>query len=73
MLYTDDAKQLLTETPEWTQHDSRSGCPLLPHRLLAICDIAADKNGSIEIVQHITSIDHPFVLYNPETNTSEER
>jgi alpha-aminoadipic semialdehyde synthase len=68
-----DAKQLLTPPPEWIQNDSKSGCPSLPHRLLAICDITADKGGSIEIVQQTTSIDHPFLLYNPKTNTSMER
>ncbi|UJR16111.1 hypothetical protein I4U23_003023 [Adineta vaga] len=67
-----DAKQLLTPPVEWEQNDPKSGCPSLPHRLLAICDITADKGGSIEIVQNTTSIDHPFLLYNPATNTSME-
>ncbi|CAF2100508.1 unnamed protein product [Rotaria magnacalcarata] len=72
LLRIGNANQLLTPPPEWTQNDTRSGCPTLPHRLLAICDITADKCGSIEIVQHITTIDHPFLLYNPKTNTSTE-
>lgn len=73
LLRTANANQLLTSPNEWTQNDLKSGCPTLPHRLLAICDITADKGGCIEIVQHTTSIDHPFVLYNPKTNTSSER
>ncbi|CAF5079822.1 unnamed protein product, partial [Rotaria sp. Silwood1] len=45
---------------------------IYPHRLLAICDVTADKGGSIEFVQDTTSIDHPFLLYNPKTDTSVE-
>ncbi|CAF1565046.1 unnamed protein product, partial [Adineta steineri] len=62
--------QLVTPPPEWIQTDPRSGCPSLPHRLLAISDITADKWGSIELVQHTTTTDHPFLLYDPKTNTS---
>ncbi|CAF1287667.1 unnamed protein product [Adineta steineri] len=72
LLRISNANQLLTPPPEWSQNDPKSGCPPLPHRLLAICDITADKGGSIEIVQQTTSIDHPFLLYNPKTNTSTE-
>ena len=68
-----DADPLLTPSPEWKPSDLRSGCSSLPHRLIAICDISADKCGSIELVQHITSIDHPFLLYDHKTNTSRER
>jgi hypothetical protein len=73
LLRVTNANELLTPPPEWSQNDPKSGCPPLPHRLLAICDITADKGGSIEIVQHTTSIDHPFLLYNPKTNSSTER
>ncbi|CAF3408833.1 unnamed protein product [Rotaria sp. Silwood1] len=67
-----DGNKLVTPPPEWTQSDPRSGCPSLPHRLLAIGDITADKGGSIELVQDTTTIDHPFLLYNPKTDTSVE-
>ncbi|CAF2734506.1 unnamed protein product [Rotaria sp. Silwood2] len=72
LLHVADANQLVTPPPEWTQNNPKFGCPSLPHRLLAICDITADKGGSIEIVQDTTSIDHPFLLYNPKTDTSVE-
>lgn len=43
------------------------GCPTLPHRLLAICDISADPGGSVEFTEECTTIDEPFNLYNPVT------
>ena len=39
------------------------GCPRLPHRLLAICDITADPGGSIEFIEECSSIESPFDLY----------
>ncbi|CAF0842961.1 unnamed protein product [Rotaria sordida] len=72
LLRVTDANQLIAAPPEWTPNASKPGCPTLPHRLLAICDITADKYGSIELVQHTTTIDHPFLLYNPKTDTSVE-
>ncbi|CAF0984180.1 unnamed protein product [Rotaria sp. Silwood1] len=72
LLHVADANQLVTPPREWVQNDAEPGCPSLPHRLLAICDVTADKGGSIEFVQDTTSIDHPFLLYNPKTDTSVE-
>jgi hypothetical protein len=38
-------------------------------RLLAIADISADINGSIEFTRFSTKIDKPFVVYNPNADT----
>ncbi|XP_039264395.2 alpha-aminoadipic semialdehyde synthase, mitochondrial-like isoform X1 [Styela clava] len=43
---------------------SSEGCPRLPHRLIAIADISADPEGSIEFMTECTSIDAPFTMYN---------
>ncbi|KAF6041134.1 AASS [Bugula neritina] len=51
---------------------SSPGCPRLPHRLLALCDISADPGGAMEFMQSCTTIDHPFILYDAESNTSKE-
>jgi len=45
-----------------------SGAPVLPHRLLAICDISADPGGSIEFMNECTTIDEPFCLYDADRN-----
>ena len=49
------------------------GCPYLPHRLIAICDISADPNGSIEVMKECTTIDQPFVTYDAESDISHDR
>ncbi|XP_036356973.1 alpha-aminoadipic semialdehyde synthase, mitochondrial isoform X2 [Octopus sinensis] len=66
-----DAKNLLkpAATP-WLS--SMQGCPLLPHRLLAICDISADPGGSIEFMKECTTIDRPFCLYDAEQHMETE-
>jgi len=43
-----------------------AGCPKLPQRLIAICDISADPGGSIEFTNDCTTIDAPFEVYNPD-------
>jgi len=48
------------------------GCPSLPHRLVAICDISADPGGSIEFMKECTTIDHPFCLYDADNHTNKE-
>lgn len=67
-----DAKVLLqpTDAP-WIP--SSPGCPHLPHRLLAICDISADPGGSIEFMKECTTIDSPFCLYDAEQNMDTSR
>ncbi|XP_013412540.1 alpha-aminoadipic semialdehyde synthase, mitochondrial isoform X2 [Lingula anatina] len=66
-----DAKTLLKPTSlPWLPNVV--GCPQLPHHLLAICDISADRDGSIEFVSECTTIDRPFVLYDADQNTERE-
>jgi len=67
LLSIPDAKMLLTP-PSTPWIGSSSGCPNLPHRLVAICDISADPGGSIEFMNECTSIDEPFCLYDAEQN-----
>ena len=67
-----DAKSLLRpEHTPWLAHIV--GCPQLPHRLLAICDISADPGGSIEFMKECTTINHPFELYDAEQHVDYER
>ena len=67
-----EAKTLLRPThAPWLP--SLPGCPNLPHRLLAICDISADPGGSIEFMKECTTIDKPFSLYDAEQNVDKER
>lgn len=49
------------------------GCPSLPHRLVALCDISADPGGSVEFMTECTTIDKPFTIYDADFNTSTER
>ncbi|KAK3738778.1 hypothetical protein RRG08_035658 [Elysia crispata] len=66
-----EAKTLLRPThAPWLP--SLPGCPNLPHRLLAICDISADPGGSIEFMKECTTIDKPFSLYDAEQNVDKE-
>lgn len=66
-----DAKYLLKPAHQpWLP--SSPGCPSLPHRLVAICDISADPGGSIEFMKECTTIDHPFCLYDAENHTNKE-
>ncbi|ELT95650.1 hypothetical protein CAPTEDRAFT_173154 [Capitella teleta] len=66
-----DAKHLLQpQNTPWLPHEP--GCPVLPHRLLAICDISADPGGSIEFMRECTTINHPFQLYDAEEHVDKE-
>lgn len=66
-----DAKNLLRGIPG--PHVARSpGCPQLPHRLLAICDISADPGGSVQFMKECTTINHPFQLYDAEQHIDYE-
>lgn len=67
-----DAKNLLQpQLQPWLP--TSPGCPQLPHRLLAICDISADPGGSIEFMKECTTIDAPFCLYDADQNMETER
>ncbi|NXN89967.1 AASS protein, partial [Bombycilla garrulus] len=48
------------------------GCPELPHRLLAICDISADTGGSIEFMTECTTIDNPFCMYDADQHITHD-
>eukprot|EP00123_Amoebidium_parasiticum_P022769 comp9461_c0_seq1/m.4511 comp9461_c0_seq1/g.4511 ORF comp9461_c0_seq1/g.4511 comp9461_c0_seq1/m.4511 type:complete len:949 (-) comp9461_c0_seq1:594-3440(-) len=39
-------------------------------RLVGVGDISADPNGAIEFMTHCTTIDEPFILYDPVTGKS---
>jgi len=51
--------------------DAFSGCPDLPHTLLAICDISADLGGSIEFMNECTTIEYPFALHDIKKGTTQ--
>jgi alpha-aminoadipic semialdehyde synthase len=36
-------------------------------KFLGVCDISADYMGSVEFTSRFTSIEHPFLLYDPVT------
>ncbi|CAI5448094.1 unnamed protein product [Caenorhabditis angaria] len=63
-----DAKNLLTPV----QRYDTPGCPTLPHRLVALCDISADPGGSVEFMRECTTIDKPFTIYDADFNTSSD-
>ncbi|CAG01078.1 unnamed protein product, partial [Tetraodon nigroviridis] len=59
-----DAQKLMR--PPDVPPKSTEGSPVLPHRLLAICDISADTGGSIEFMNECTTIDKPFCMYDAD-------
>ena len=72
LLTIPDAKVLLRpQVFPWIP--TSKGCPQLPHRLIALCDISADPGGSIEFMKECTTIDKPFCLYDAEQNMETER
>uniref|UniRef100_A0A915N940 Alanine dehydrogenase/pyridine nucleotide transhydrogenase NAD(H)-binding domain-containing protein n=1 Tax=Meloidogyne javanica TaxID=6303 RepID=A0A915N940_MELJA len=71
LLTIPDAKILLT--PRVNKSLEVPGCPSLPHRLMAICDISADPGGSIEFMTECTTIDKPFTVYDADLNQSTDR
>nr|XP_006122637.2 alpha-aminoadipic semialdehyde synthase, mitochondrial [Pelodiscus sinensis] len=59
-----DAKKLLA--PVKPSAAATEGCPELPYKLVAICDISADTGGSIEFMTECTTIDSPFCMYDAD-------
>ncbi|TRY55438.1 hypothetical protein DNTS_003809 [Danionella cerebrum] len=57
-----DAQRLITPVIP-ASSSSDHGCPALPHKFLAICDISADTGGSIEFMTECTTIEKPFCMY----------
>eukprot|EP00795_Rhopilema_esculentum_P002139 gene2139-17726_t len=64
-------KDALTLLEPKTEHDKNSGCPDLPHTLLAICDISNDLGGSIEFMKENTTIECPFALHDIKKGTKQ--
>ncbi|XP_072508997.1 alpha-aminoadipic semialdehyde synthase, mitochondrial isoform X2 [Notamacropus eugenii] len=64
LLSRQDAQKLLA--PNKSSVSTVEGCPSLPHKLVAICDISADTGGSIEFMTECTTIDSPFCMYDAD-------
>ncbi|XP_068021348.1 alpha-aminoadipic semialdehyde synthase, mitochondrial isoform X3 [Melanerpes formicivorus] len=64
LLSRQDAQKLLV--PVRSSTGAMEGCPELPHKLIAICDISADTGGSIEFMTECTTIDSPFCMYDAD-------
>nr|XP_028601694.1 alpha-aminoadipic semialdehyde synthase, mitochondrial [Podarcis muralis] len=64
LLSRQDAQRLLA--PLRPSAAATEGCPQLPHKLVAICDISADTGGSIEFMTECTTIDSPFCMYDAD-------
>lgn len=65
-----DAQKLMR--PPTGPPPSAEGSPLLPHRLLAICDISADTGGSIAFMSECTTIDKPFCMYDADQHVDHD-
>ncbi|XP_043944680.1 alpha-aminoadipic semialdehyde synthase, mitochondrial-like [Protopterus annectens] len=61
-----DAQRLLSPVKSPENEKVTEGCPVLPHKFLAICDISADTGGSIEFMTECTTIDMPFCMYDAD-------
>ncbi|XP_036086878.1 alpha-aminoadipic semialdehyde synthase, mitochondrial isoform X5 [Rousettus aegyptiacus] len=64
LLTRQDAQSLLA--PVKSSVVNVEGCPALPHKLVAICDISADTGGSIEFMTECTTIERPFCMYDAD-------
>ncbi|NXW78017.1 AASS protein, partial [Hirundo rustica] len=70
LLSRQDTQKLLV--PVKSTAGAMDGCPELPHRLLAICDISADTGGSIEFMTECTTIDNPFCMYDADQHITHD-
>ncbi|NWZ11976.1 AASS protein, partial [Agelaius phoeniceus] len=70
LLSRQDTQKLLVPVKSAT--GGMDGCPELPHRLLAICDISADTGGSIEFMTECTTIDNPFCMYDADQHITHD-
>ncbi|XP_034541480.1 alpha-aminoadipic semialdehyde synthase, mitochondrial [Notolabrus celidotus] len=64
LLRRTDAQRLIRHSKHYA--GSAEGFPVLPHKMLAICDISADTGGSIEFMTECTTIDKPFCMYDAD-------
>ncbi|XP_060161358.1 alpha-aminoadipic semialdehyde synthase, mitochondrial isoform X2 [Globicephala melas] len=71
LLTRQDAQSLLA--PGKSSVAGVEGCPALPHKLVAICDISADTGGSIEFMTECTTIEHPFCMYDADQHIIHDR
>jgi alpha-aminoadipic semialdehyde synthase len=65
-IYWDDRFPRLVTEDNLKRHLEK-GRPL---RLLAISDVTADFQGSIDFLKKFTTIDHPFFVYDPKTGNA---
>ncbi|XP_075414728.1 alpha-aminoadipic semialdehyde synthase, mitochondrial isoform X1 [Tenrec ecaudatus] len=70
LLTPKDAQTLLA--PVKSTDVAVEGCPSLPHKFVAICDISADTGGSIEFMTECTTIDHPFCMYDADQHITHD-
>ncbi|NWS98178.1 AASS protein, partial [Mionectes macconnelli] len=70
LLSRQDTQKLLV--PVRSADGATEGCPELPHKLLAICDISADTGGSIEFMTECTTIDNPFCMYDADQHITHD-
>ncbi|KAF6085248.1 aminoadipate-semialdehyde synthase [Phyllostomus discolor] len=70
LLTRQDVQILLA--PSKTSAVGVEGCPALPHKLVAICDISADTGGSIEFMTECTTIEHPFCMYDADQHITHD-
>ncbi|NWV20991.1 AASS protein, partial [Origma solitaria] len=70
LLSRQDTQKLLV--PVKSAAGATDGCPELPHKLLAICDISADTGGSIEFMTECTTIDNPFCMYDADQHITHD-
>ncbi|XP_062955539.1 alpha-aminoadipic semialdehyde synthase, mitochondrial isoform X2 [Cynocephalus volans] len=71
LLTRQDAQSLLA--PSKSSVAGVEGCPTLPHKLVAICDISADTGGSIEFMTECTTIERPFCMYDADQHIIHDR
>ncbi|XP_057185055.1 alpha-aminoadipic semialdehyde synthase, mitochondrial isoform X1 [Triplophysa rosa] len=67
-----DAQRLIRQNTSASASPDH-GCPALPHKLLAICDISADTGGSIEFMTECTTIEKPFCMYDADQHIDHDR
>ncbi|TGZ66790.1 hypothetical protein CRM22_005128 [Opisthorchis felineus] len=72
ILTRENVKSLLDVKTNVNGSPLDEACPTLPYRMIAICDISADSNGSVEFTDECTTIDEPFVLYDPRTDKEKQ-
>jgi len=56
-----------------TIDELRQGVLNKKSKLLGVCDISADYMGSVEFTSRFTSIEHPFLLYDPLSEEFHEK